>query len=368
MKKDLFIYNANTEIPQVLVHGYIGEDEQVDYTSFKQILDVIKSQSNKAHIDIHCGGGDMFDGLAIYDLLVNSGIDYTIHIAGLAASMASVLGISAPKEKTTMSENAMFMTHKPKAGIWGESDELRNTADLCDKLETRIKEIYKARTGLSDTEIDNWLKPNINNWINAQDAVKYNLVGKVIPSTVKSTTAIPTNKSQQEVWAIYNSLQQNQNTDTMNQLKLSATTLAILSLTMTATETEVDLAVKKLSDEKQALEDKIKLINKTNAENLIANAIKERKIKAADKDTWTEMALNNYEATSKALAGIQGVILPTQNIKTENTNPSDNTDSWTLKDWQTKNPTGLMEMKKSNPELYKQLGITAMEAARQNIS
>lgn len=68
-------------------------------------------QVNHINLHIHSPGGDVFDGIAIYNLLKNHPASKTVYIDGLAASMASVIAMVG--DPIIMPENAMMMIHQP---------------------------------------------------------------------------------------------------------------------------------------------------------------------------------------------------------------------------------------------------------------
>jgi ATP-dependent protease ClpP protease subunit len=83
----------------------------------QQFSEDLKALGDISHINlhIHSPGGDVFDGIAIYNLLNKHPAKVTVHIDGLAASMASVIAMAG--DRIVMPENALMMIHKP----WGIS-------------------------------------------------------------------------------------------------------------------------------------------------------------------------------------------------------------------------------------------------------
>ena len=68
----------------------------------KQFVNDLKALGEVSHINLHINspGGDVFDGIAIFNALKHHGASITVHIDGLAASMASV--IAARQAETTL--------------------------------------------------------------------------------------------------------------------------------------------------------------------------------------------------------------------------------------------------------------------------
>ncbi|WP_435179455.1 head maturation protease, ClpP-related, partial [Escherichia coli] len=78
--------------------------------------------------------------IAIYNLLRNHPADITVYIDGVAASMASVVAMAG--DRVVMPENAMMMIHKPWGISGGNAGDMRDYADLLDKVETVLIPAY----------------------------------------------------------------------------------------------------------------------------------------------------------------------------------------------------------------------------------
>ncbi|HBB9192092.1 TPA: Clp protease ClpP, partial [Escherichia coli] len=96
----------------------------------KQFAEDLKALGDVSHINlrIHSPGGDVFEGIAIYNLLRNHPADITVYIDGVAASMASVVAMAG--DRVVMPENAMMMIHKPWGISGGNAGDMRDYADL----------------------------------------------------------------------------------------------------------------------------------------------------------------------------------------------------------------------------------------------
>ncbi|MBB2334075.1 Clp protease ClpP, partial [Escherichia sp. 93.0816] len=77
--------------------------------------------------------------------------DITVYIDGVAASMASVVAMAG--DRVVMPENAMMMIHKPWGISGGNAGDMRDYADLLDKVETVLIPAYARKTGKSAQEI-----------------------------------------------------------------------------------------------------------------------------------------------------------------------------------------------------------------------
>lgn len=120
-------------------------------------------------VRIHSGGGSVTDGFVIYNTLSKLTASVRIFIDGVAASMASVIAC-IPNAKVHIPANAWIMVHKPWGGLLGDSDELRDYADLLDRNEINMLAAYERKTGKSRDEIKQMLKPDT--WLSGQDAIE----------------------------------------------------------------------------------------------------------------------------------------------------------------------------------------------------
>jgi len=100
---------------------------------------------------INSPGGFVSDGIAIYNMLKDYSGEVTTRIAGVAASIASVIFMAG--DNRIIETGGHLMIHKPALGLFGEAEELRNAADTLDTLETAIIDIYKTGSTLDRADI-----------------------------------------------------------------------------------------------------------------------------------------------------------------------------------------------------------------------
>jgi ATP-dependent Clp endopeptidase proteolytic subunit ClpP len=138
----------------------------------KQFVANLKALGDVTHINLHINspGGDVFDGIAIFNALKFHGAAITVYIDGLAASMASVIAMVG--NPVIMPENTMMMIHKPWGFAGGDADDMRDYADLLDKVESVLIPAYAQKTGKSTEEIaamledETWMDgTNVSSWV-----------------------------------------------------------------------------------------------------------------------------------------------------------------------------------------------------------
>jgi len=137
--------------------------------SASQFISEITQRAEKddeLRIHINSPGGEVFDGLAIYNFLSRRGQVTTI-IEGLAASMASIVAMAG--SNIIMPANAFLMIHNPWGVMVGDSDELKKAAEAMDKMEDSLAMIYSKKTGIGKDEIKKMMDEET--WLTGQEAV-----------------------------------------------------------------------------------------------------------------------------------------------------------------------------------------------------
>ncbi|MCM1184447.1 MAG: Clp protease ClpP [Roseburia sp.] len=130
---------------------YYPEDKAPsDVQDFLSQLDGI----SKINVHINSGGGSVFGGIAIYNLLKRHGAEIIVYVEGLAASIASVIAMAG--DKIIIPANAQMMIHKPSSFTWGNADDMRKEADILDGCQKVILNTYMqhAKEGVTSEQIN----------------------------------------------------------------------------------------------------------------------------------------------------------------------------------------------------------------------
>ena len=138
--------------------------------------DLASAQGDSVRVEINSPGGDVFAGLAIYNGLRNSGKKVNVRVLGLAASAASLVAMAG--DTIEMPENSFMMVHNPWGFAIGGADDMRDTADMLDKLGASLASTYAKRTGKSAEEITALL--DAETWMSAAEAVDAGFATAVI--------------------------------------------------------------------------------------------------------------------------------------------------------------------------------------------
>ena len=133
-----------------------------DADDVKNMLGQLDDKSN-LNIYVNSGGGSVFAGLAIYNMLKRKG-SKTVYVDGVAASIASVIALAG--DRIVIPSNAFLMIHKPWTISAGNANDFRKMAEDLDHIESGILNVYKEnlKDGIGIEEIqqlvdaETWLR------------------------------------------------------------------------------------------------------------------------------------------------------------------------------------------------------------------
>lgn len=120
------------------------------------------------NVHINSPGGEVFDALAIHNNLKRHTATVNVYVDGLAASAASLVAMAG--DQVIMPENAMMMIHNPMGLVMGNADEMRDFADVLDKIASALISAYAAKSGADDGDIKKML--DAETWLTAKEAVE----------------------------------------------------------------------------------------------------------------------------------------------------------------------------------------------------
>lgn len=166
---------ANEEA-DILIYEEIGEG-WFGGISAKQFAEDIKKLGDLKTITVHMNspGGNVFDGVTIYNILKQHKARVIMNIDGLAASIASVIAMAG--DEIRMAHNAMMMIHDAWGLVIGSSAEMRKTADMLDKVDGTIVGTYSRRTQMDEDKVKNLM--HAETWMNAEEALAYGFVDSI---------------------------------------------------------------------------------------------------------------------------------------------------------------------------------------------
>jgi len=207
-KSDWLYYspaNSAGETSTIQIFDQIGEDWYGGSgLSAKQFSDVLNEIGNgPLLIEINSPGGNVRDGLSIYNQLRGRKAPVTTRVVGIAASIASIIALAG--DRVEMADAALMMIHDPSGMAAGTSEDMRKMADALDQHAEVLVGVYAKKTGKSPESIRAAMKAET--WFTTAEALAFGLVDKPIKQLAMAAkwhpravtkTAPPTVKSNLE--------------------------------------------------------------------------------------------------------------------------------------------------------------------------
>jgi ATP-dependent Clp protease protease subunit len=180
---------------QINILGEIS-DGLNGFLNLKYRLDEAEGQD--IELVINSGGGSVTEGMAMADLISSYPNETTTTGIGLVASIATVVLLAG--KKVQMTENSFMMIHRPWSYSVGNSDELEATAELLDKMEEKLLDIYVNAVNKRKGEEMNLRKKikkmmAAETWMTAEEAKDFGFIDEIVKTDEKKIDILPLQSS-----------------------------------------------------------------------------------------------------------------------------------------------------------------------------
>ncbi len=169
---------------KITIMDAIGGGLFFEGVTSSRIERILRDNPNAKNINVivDSPGGDAIDGIAIHNLFRMSGARVTAEVVGEASSAASIIVMGADEVK--MHTGSIMMIHSAAAGIRGNAADHRKMAEILDKADASLTDIYKRRNAKkSADEIKAMIEKET--WMTASEAVEMGFADSVVSSVVK---------------------------------------------------------------------------------------------------------------------------------------------------------------------------------------
>lgn len=133
---------------------------------------------NPVTVNVNSPGGDVFEAMAIYNMLREHDGEVTVKVLGLAASGASVIAMAG--DTVQVARASFFVIHNAWVVAMGNRHGLRGYADNLELVDRAMADIYAARTGQSTDEVGKLM--DNETWIGGSDAVEQGFANELLPA------------------------------------------------------------------------------------------------------------------------------------------------------------------------------------------
>jgi ATP-dependent protease ClpP protease subunit len=153
----------------VIVYGDVGGYDN----NALAFLKALPEKGKKCSVRVNSYGGDAFEGLTMASLLRSR--EATVFVDGIAASAATPLLCTA--KKVVMARGSMLMLHNPWSVAIGDSEEMKHTASVLEKIEESYASLYAEKTGKSVEDMREMMK--LESWLTAEEAVALGIADEI---------------------------------------------------------------------------------------------------------------------------------------------------------------------------------------------
>lgn len=183
MKKWYQLGMLDDDNAELLIYGDITSFEwyNSDKSAYGLAQDLAELNGANLTVRINSCGGEVAEGLAMYNLLKSYKGEVTTVCDGFACSAASIVFLAGSKR--LMPKSSLLMIHNAWTTACGDSNELRKIADDIEKITQPSIEIYKSTSNLDEDQIKEMM--NEETWILADEALNYGFATEVIEDSVK---------------------------------------------------------------------------------------------------------------------------------------------------------------------------------------
>jgi len=166
------------------VYDVIGEDyfDGGGVTAARVSAALKAIGANPVTVNINSPGGDMFEGLAIYNVLREHPAEVTVRVHGVAASAASLIAMAG--DRIEMGVGSMMMIHNAWGAVIGNRHDFADAAKVFATFDASMASIYSARTGIDEADVMAMLDGEgtaaDGTWMRAEEAVTAKFADAVI--------------------------------------------------------------------------------------------------------------------------------------------------------------------------------------------
>jgi ATP-dependent protease ClpP protease subunit len=165
----------------ITIYDIIGEDwwtgEGVTVNRIDAALRKI-GQNTAVEVHINSPGGDVFEGIAIFNRLREHGAKVTVKVMGLAASAASIIAMAG--DEVLIGSSSFLMIHDCWVVAIGNRHDMAETAAFLEPFDAALADVYAKRSGQSVADCAAWM--DAEKWINGSEAIRLGFADGLLPS------------------------------------------------------------------------------------------------------------------------------------------------------------------------------------------
>ena len=129
-------------------------------------------------VQVNSPGGDMFEGIAIYNVLREHPQDVTVQVMGMAASAASIIAMAG--DTIEIGAASFFMIHNAWVMAMGNRHDMADVAAFLEPFDAAMRDVYASRTGLKAEDVAKMMDDET--WLSGSTAVAKGFADALLPA------------------------------------------------------------------------------------------------------------------------------------------------------------------------------------------
>lgn len=179
-----------TKEATIYIYGVIGGFDWDSWTfintadSFLEDFKAVENEYDVINVKINSPGGNVWDGLAIFNALNNSEKTINTYNDGICYSMAALLMLAG--DNSYANANSLFMIHNVISAVWGNASQMREEADVLDKYDSALGTAIESKLGISAEKVKSDYLNYKDNYLTASEAMEQGFYDKVLDNKSKN--------------------------------------------------------------------------------------------------------------------------------------------------------------------------------------
>lgn len=171
---DKTITSAKDEVTIPILSPIFHDENAFSVEDMMKALDA--AAKRPITLNINSPGGNYFEGITIFNLLRDYPNRITVNVLGQCSSAASVVAMAGTRIR--MHGGALMMIHGAAGVAMGNKKDMRELADVLDKIDNVVADVYAARTGNSRAKVLEMMEAET--WMTPEEAVKNGFAEEVV--------------------------------------------------------------------------------------------------------------------------------------------------------------------------------------------
>lgn len=178
MKNKYFMAVQEGVVLNITIYGDITSWEwlESDVSSYTLSKLIQESNAKEIVVCINSYGGEVAEGLAIYNALRNHQAKVITRCDGFACSAASVVFMAG--DERIMNEASLLMIHNAWTYASGNAEELRKQADDLDTISATVAKAYMSRINITEEKLQEML--DAEKWITPDEALEMGFASSIV--------------------------------------------------------------------------------------------------------------------------------------------------------------------------------------------